>query len=81
MSIKHSLLSVLLLFLGYLANAQKKPFSKTVTIGVTTPVLDNGIGPQLGLNPAYRLSPVFSLEEQMSYDSPQNIVLKFGYRF
>jgi hypothetical protein len=62
-----ALLIVVLLFSGSLANAQSNNFSTLTTIGISTPIVDNGNGYHLGINPSYLLSNNFSLEGQLSY--------------
>jgi hypothetical protein len=37
-------------------------------LGLSTPVLDNGVGVQLGINPSYSLSSRFKLEGQLSFN-------------
>ena len=46
---------------------QEGNYSSSVSLGVSTPILDNGIGFHIGVNPSYRISPNFSLESQISY--------------
>jgi len=69
--IEKALLIVVLLFLGSWVNAQSNNFSSLVTIGVSTPILDNGIGYHVGINPSYLLSNNFSIEGQLSYLNTQ----------
>lgn len=59
------ILSLLLLALN--TNAQSHHFSSSATIGVTAPILDNGLGFYVGFNPSYALSPFISAEGQISY--------------
>ncbi|RMG72612.1 MAG: hypothetical protein D6722_05155 [Bacteroidetes bacterium] len=47
--------------------AQDRAFSTTLQAGLANPLLDNGIGFHVGVNPTYALEPVFSLEGQLSY--------------
>lgn len=47
--------------------AQKGNFSTLLTGGVATPILDNGIGYHIGLNPCWSLSNHISIEGQLSY--------------
>jgi hypothetical protein len=42
-------------------------FSWEISTGITTPILDNGIGFHLGVNPTYNLNEYFALEGQASY--------------
>lgn len=39
----------------------------TPTLGLATPILDNGFGYQIGINPSYELTDYFLLEGQVSY--------------
>lgn len=59
--------ALILLSLGLSVQAQTNSFSVASTIGVTTPILDNGIGLHIGINPSYVLSPNLSMEGQISY--------------
>ncbi len=61
------LLLFVLLFLGIFANAQTKEFSISPNIGITTPILDNGLGIHLGINSAYLFSSHVAVEGQISY--------------
>ncbi len=47
--------------------AQQSPFSTSATVGLTSPLLDNGLGIHLGVNPAYALLPHVAVEGQLSY--------------
>ena len=49
------------------AKAQDRKFSTLTTVGITSPILDNGIGFHLGLNPNLRLTGRLSAEGQISY--------------
>lgn len=69
--IEKALLIVVLLFSGSLVNAQSNNFSNLVTIGINTPLLDNGVGYHIGINPSYLLSNNFSAEGQLSYLTTQ----------
>lgn len=71
MNIKKRIVSVLLL-IGLLvtserAVAQEQPVLTAVTLGITSPFLDNGVGFHLGLNPSKALSSHLALEGQLSY--------------
>lgn len=59
----------LILFCSFLihSHAQEKNFNLLPTIGATTPLLDNGVGYHLGLNPSFRLLKKLSIEGQISY--------------
>lgn len=63
---KYILILTLLSFVMF-ANAQKGDFAIAPTIGVTTPILDGGIGFHIGVNPSYSILPSFSIESQLSY--------------
>lgn len=58
---------LLCLFTSSVVAAQNRDFSILATIGIATPVLDNGIGVQIGVNPCYALGTHFALEGQLSY--------------
>lgn len=52
---------------GPLAIAQQKPYSTQLSLGVSAPLLDEGWGVHLGVNPTYRLFSWCSAEAQFSY--------------
>lgn len=56
-----------LLFLILAAQANDQKLSTLATIGVSTPILDNGTGVLIGINPSYTLTPNLSIESQVSY--------------
>jgi hypothetical protein len=56
-----------LLCLSFTINAQEGDFSILPTAGIAAPILDNGTGFTVGLNPAYTVNPYFSIEGQISY--------------
>ena len=60
---------ILCLLLGYSlsAHSQDRAFSTTLSLGIGSPLLDNGPSFHFGLNPNYQLAPIFSLEGQVSY--------------
>ena len=62
-----SLFLFAILSYGLIVTAQEDRFSTSATIGVTSPILDSGIGFHIGMNPSYSLSSLFSLEGQVSY--------------
>lgn len=64
---KKKLLLSVLLFLGIYANAQNEEFLVSPNIGITTPILDNGLGMHLGINSAYLFSSYVAVEGQISY--------------
>jgi hypothetical protein len=67
MKMKNLLLFLIMVgFVNY-AKAQDQKFSALATIGVSSPILDNGIGFHLGLNPCLRLTERISAEGQISY--------------
>lgn len=57
----------LLFGLVALAQAQDNRLSTLATVGVSTPILDNGVGFHVGLNPSIRLAPIVAVEGQISY--------------
>lgn len=69
MKINFWFVSLFVLVIGFspAVFAQKGHFSTNATVGVTTPILDNGIGVHLGVNPSYALFSHLSLEGQLSY--------------
>lgn len=60
-------LLLLLVLLVFHANAQENRFSLMPTIGLTSTILDNGLGIHLGVNPSIRLTERISAEGQISY--------------
>lgn len=64
-SIKLFCFTLFFLSLYFTTNAQKK-FSFTPTIGLNIPILDNGTGFHIGLNPAYKVASHFAIESQLS---------------
>lgn len=60
-------LTLLFLSLCSTTIAQKRNFSISPTIGLNSPILDNGSGFHLGLNPAYAVSSRFTIESQISF--------------
>lgn len=63
-----SILFFLILFTSSLSTtAQKGDFSISASIGLNFPILDNGVGFFIGVNPAYCLSNNFALESQFSF--------------
>ncbi|MEL6135259.1 MAG: hypothetical protein AAFR59_18030, partial [Bacteroidota bacterium] len=64
---KKLLLLLVLLACALLTKAQDRPFSTALAVGITTPILDNGLGFYTGIHPSYHLSSHFSLEGQVSY--------------
>jgi len=66
--IKKGIIAIMFLaFVGTFANAQTNDFSITATVGVGTPILDNGIGWHIGVNPGFSVSEYFAVEAQVSY--------------
>ena len=47
--------------------AQEGRFSPSITLGISTPILDNGIGIHLGVNPTFSINQHLYLEGQVSY--------------
>jgi hypothetical protein len=64
---KHTLFAILFFSITAYAQAQQSPFSTSATVGITSPILDNGLGLHLGVNPAYALLPHVAIEGQISY--------------
>ena len=62
-------LLIFLIAVGFVnhTKAQDRKISTLTTIGITSPILDNGIGFHSGLNPHLWLTERFSLEGQISY--------------
>ena len=58
---------ILLLIISQLTFSQDKKFSAHIALGANMTILDNGFGPYLGINPAFKIAPIFSLEAQASY--------------
>ena len=58
---------ILLVLAGTMVTAQNNEFSITPTLGIGTPVLDNGIGWHIGVNPSLSFSPYLAVEGQVSY--------------
>lgn len=56
-----------LALVGTIANAQNNDFSNTLTVGVSTPILDNGVGFHVGYNPSLSVHEYFAVEGQLSY--------------
>ena len=65
--IKKKLLILSLLFVALSTNAQSHHFSNSASFGVTSPILDNGIGFHMGINPSYSIYSHISAEGQISY--------------
>lgn len=57
---------VVLLCVNFTIQAQSR-FSILPTVGIATPILDNGLGFQLGVNPSLAIRPNFYAEGQLSY--------------
>jgi len=47
--------------------AQESSFRTNATIGIGTPLLDNGTSYFVGVNPHYRVTPHVSIEGQLSF--------------
>ena len=67
LNIKLLLLSSFFLSMHITSIAQKRNFSISPTIGLNIPILDNGVGFHIGLNPAYSISNRFAIEGQVSF--------------
>lgn len=61
------LLSCLILLSNMELKAQKGDFLIMPSIGLTTPILDDGLGVHLGVNPYYSINNWLSIEGQISY--------------
>lgn len=53
--------------LSFSAIAQSDKYSTTASIGITSPLLNKGLGFHVGVNPKFSLTPGFALEGQVSY--------------
>ena len=63
-----SILILLVLFTSSLnTTAQKGDLSISASLGLNFPILDNGVGFFVGVNPTYGLSNNFALETQFSF--------------
>ncbi len=58
---------ILILLTGSDLNAQNNSFAFSPNTGVSTPLLEEGIGFHIGLNPTYSLTQHLALEGQVSY--------------
>lgn len=58
---------IFLALVGTIVKAQNNNFSNTITLGVGTPILDNGIGFHLGYHPSVSVHEYFAVEGQLSY--------------
>lgn len=64
---KGIIVMMFLALVGTIANAQNNNFSTTATLGIGTPLLDNGLGFHIGVNPSFSVSEYFAVEGQLSY--------------
>jgi len=60
--------AMFLALVGTFANAQNNNFSVMPTLGVSTPILDGGVGFHIGVNPSLSLHEYFAAEGQVSYN-------------
>ncbi len=67
MKYTYFVLSILFFGVATLTNAQQSSVLVQPTIGITSPILDNGIGVHIGVNPNIRLTNRLSAEGQISY--------------
>lgn len=67
LNLKKYFFTLMMLSLGLVINAQKSNYSTLLTTGVTTGVLDSGLGFHLGINPSYAVTSNLSIEGQVSY--------------
>ena len=56
-----------LCFIGLGMNAQSSKFHFLGTVGITKPIMNNGLGASLGFNPSYAFGEILSVESQVSY--------------
>lgn len=59
------------LFSNWSLSAQSSRLSFVPNLSLSVPLLDNGIGAQIGLNPSMRIVSFISLEGQVSYNYTQ----------
>ncbi|MFK7807707.1 MAG: acyloxyacyl hydrolase [Saprospiraceae bacterium] len=64
-----SIISLIVLLITFQSNsiAQDRQYIFTPNVGLTIPVLDNGVGFHIGINPAYRITQRLYIEGQLSY--------------
>ena len=62
-----TLFILLVIAAAQLSYAQPKDFSNSITVGITTPILDEGAGIHVGVNPAVLFSHRFAFEGQISF--------------
>lgn len=64
---KHLLFFLLLLSIAGSLSGQERKRILQGTVGVASPILDNGLGIHLGVNPAFQMRKQFFAEGQVSY--------------
>ena len=57
---------VLIGFLVFISSYSFAQMNIAATVGVASPILDNGLGIQVGINPSFEITEYFSLESQFS---------------
>ncbi len=57
---------VLIGFLVFISSLSFAQINVAATVGIANPILDNGFGIQVGVNPSFELTEYFSLESQFS---------------
>jgi len=65
---KKNIILIFLLGLFNTINSQENKINVLTTLGVSSPLLDGGVGLTFGVNPHKRLSKNISLEGQLSYN-------------
>lgn len=68
---KHIIFVITLFTLFIQGKAQEKSFLISPTVGISKPILDNGIGAHLGVNPSYAFTRYLAVEGQLSYSYTQ----------
>lgn len=57
---------VLIGFLVFISSVSYAQLNVAATVGIASPILDNGFGVQVGVNPSFELTEYLSLESQFS---------------
>lgn len=70
--IKYFLLGIFLIIGQLSLVAQDEEFYTSPTIGLNIPILDNGIGFHIGVNPTFPISSFISVESQLSFGYVKN---------
>ena len=61
------LLFILLVIVVKMTHGQNRQLIASATLGITSPILDNGLGFYLGINPYLLITPNLAMEGQVSY--------------